>query len=170
MEYPNFVGVCRDLSLERLLVLSRWIRKEAKAKGKTLDAPALEIQEEGQTERARIRMGKLVERERMKKVMSKESLPRVRGKMIDNNHENGHNKMCRIHPLPPVAIFVLLGKRSREIPVECRFRSLTTRAIESTCVGGSRLQRMAVTNVLGVRQNATSSTNQRMKGRMKSSL
>ena len=107
MEYPNFVDVCRDLSLERLLVLSRWIRKEAKAKGKIINAPALEIQEEGQTERARIRMGKLVERERMKKVMSKESLPRVRGKMIDNSHENGHNNKCKILPLLHMAIFVL---------------------------------------------------------------
>ena len=168
MEYPNFVDACRDLSLERLLVLSRWIRKEAKAKGKIINAPALEIQEEGQTERARIRMGKPVERERMKKVMSKESLPRVRGNMRDNSHENGHK--CRIHPLPPVAIFVLLGKRSREIPMECRCRSSTRKAIESIYVGGSRLLRMVVTNVLGVRQNATSFTNQRMKGRMRSSL
>ena len=114
MESQNFVDECRDLSLEKLLVPSRWIRKEAKARGKIIDAPAPEIRREDRTERARIRMGNLVEKERMKKVMSKESHPRVRGNMKDNSHENGHNNnnnMCHSHPLPPMAILVLPRRR-----------------------------------------------------------
>ena len=113
--------------------------------------------------RAKIRMASHVMTAKAKRVMTLKGVIRGRGnKMI--------NHMSLDHLLTLMDHLVLPRNKLSETAMGFLFLFIMTKAIESTCVGGFRPRRMAATNVHGLRPIVISSTNQRMKGRMRFSL